>query len=55
MYNKIPAEKRGFLHIEKNLRLLLEVAEGVRTVMNDSPVDCQNREVTEPQREAVTK
>ncbi len=30
---------------------LCKVAEGGRTVVNDSPGDCQSREVTEPQRD----
>ena len=32
-------------------RLPLEGSEAARAVMNDSPVDCQNREWTEPQRD----
>ena len=31
--------------------LLLEGSEAARVAMNDSPVDCQNREWTEPQRD----
>ena len=31
---------------------LFEGSEAARAAMNDSPVDCQNREWTEPQRDS---
>ena len=33
------------------ISLSLEGSEAARAAMNDSPVDCQNREWTEPQRD----